>query len=104
MKKFLIIVGGWTVFVLGVLLLPIPLPLPFPAGPVLVLIGCAILTPHSKTFRRAVQRVRYRYAWLSRVMDKLTSRAPASVKTMVERTSPWPLERQARWRTLRAQV
>lgn len=104
MKKFLILAGGWTVFVSGVLLLPIPLPLPFPAGPVLVLVGCAILTTHSKSFRRGVQRLRYRYGWLSRVMDRLSNRAPGSVKTMVGRTSPLALERLAKQRMLRAQI
>jgi hypothetical protein len=104
MKKFFILAGGWLTFGSGVLLLPVPLPLPFPAGPVLVLIGCAILTPHSKTFRRGVQKVRYRYGWLSRGMDKLTERSPAMVKTMVDRTSPVALQRYERLRALRAQA
>jgi hypothetical protein len=104
MKKFLILTGGWTTLTSGVLLLPIPLPLPFPAGPVLVLIGCAILTPHSKTFRRGVQRIRFRYGWLSRGMDKLTLKAPRMVKSMLDRTSPLALERYARLRALRVPV
>jgi hypothetical protein len=96
MKRILILAGGWITFVCGVLLLPIPLPLPFPAGPVLVLIGCAILTTHSKPFRRGVQKLRFRFGWISRVMDKLTRRAPRMVKIMVQRTSPVALERRAR--------
>ena len=104
MKRILILAGGWITFACGVLLLPVPLPLPFPAGPVLVLIGCGILTTHSKTFRRAVQQLRFRYGWLSRGMDRLTHRAPRMVKSMVERTSPLPLERYARLRSLRAGV
>ncbi len=104
MKRILILAGGWITFVSGVLLLPIPLPVPFPTGPVLVLIGCAILTPHSKTFRRGVQLVRYRYGWLSRAMDKVSHRAPASVKSMLERTSPLALERRARVQALRAEA
>ena len=98
MKRFLILAGGWTTLVGGMLLMPVPLPLPFPAGPVLVLIGCGILTPHSKTFRRGVQRLRFRYAWLSRGMVKLTGRAPRIVKSMVDQTSPLALERHARVR------
>jgi hypothetical protein len=86
---------------LGVLLLPVPLPLPFPAGPVLVLLGCAILTPRSKRFRRAVQRARFRFAWLSQGMDKLAARAPSSVKLMMAQTSPLPLKRHARLRDIR---
>jgi hypothetical protein len=96
MKHILILTGGWLTFVSGVLLLPVPLPLPFPAGPVLVLIGCAILTTHSKWFRRGVQKLRFRFRWLCRTMDKLAHRSPPMVKSMVERTRPVALERQAR--------
>lgn len=102
MKNFLLVPAGWLSFVSGVLLLPIPLPLPFPAGPVLILLGCAILTPRSKPFRRAVQRVRFRFGWLSQGMDKLGNRAPSSVKVMLTQTSPLPLERQARLREFRS--
>jgi hypothetical protein len=104
MKRFFILSGGWLTFVLGVLLLPVPLPLPFPAGPVLVLIGCAILTTHSKPFRRGVQKLRFRYGWVSRTLDKLTHRSPRMVKTMVARTSPVALERQARAQTPRPEI
>lgn len=104
MKKAFILAGGWTIFGSGVLLLPVPLPLPFPAGPVLVLVGCAILTPHSKSFRRGVQRIRFRYGWLSRGMDRLTDKAPRMVKSMVDRTSPLALERYARLRSVRVQA
>lgn len=102
MKKTLILASGWATFVSGVLLLPLPLPLPFPAGPVLVLTGCAILTPHSKSFRRGVQRVRFRYVWLSRGVDKLTAKSPRMVKAMLDQTSPIALERLARLRAGRA--
>lgn len=102
--KILLVLVGWVSFGLGVLLLPVPLPLPFPAGPLLVLVGCAILTPRSKPFRRAVQRVRFRFSWLSHAMDKLAARAPSSVRTMMEQTSPLPLERQARLRGLRNSI
>ena len=104
MKRALIVSGGWVVFGLGVLLLPVPLPLPFPAGPILILVGSAILTPHSKTFRRGVQRLRHRFGWLSRAMDTLARRAPPNVQTMMERTRPIALERFARLRADRAQA
>jgi hypothetical protein len=101
MKNFLLVPAGWLSFVSGVLLLPVPLPLPFPAGPLLILLGCAILTPRSKPFRRAVQRLRYRFSWLSRGMDRLAARAPSRVKAMMAQTSPRPLERHARLREFR---
>ncbi|MGD0190599.1 MAG: hypothetical protein ABSD74_07645 [Rhizomicrobium sp.] len=106
MKKFLILTGGWLTFGSGVLLLPVPLPLPFPAGPVLLLVGSSILVPHSKTFRRGVMRVRYRFGWLSRGMDVVSNRSPTIVKSMVcpmvERTRPAALERHARLKAARA--
>jgi hypothetical protein len=102
MKTFVLVAAGWLCFVLGVLLMPVPLPLPFPVGPILVLLGCAILTPRSKSFRRGVQRVRHRFGWLSRGMDRCATRAPASVKSMMAQTSPRPLERHARLRDFRS--
>lgn len=99
MMKILLLAFGWATFGCGVLLLPVPLPLPFPAGPILLLIGCAILTSHSKTFRRGVQRLRFRYGWLSRAMIRCASRAPRMVKLLVERTNPLVLERLARMRS-----
>jgi hypothetical protein len=105
MKKFLILAGGWLTFGSGVLLLPVPLPLPFPAGPVLILVGCGILTPRSKTFRRGVMQVRYRFGWLSRGMDTVCNRSPRIVRSMVgpmvECTRPVALERRARLRAVR---
>src|ERR1700678_1942743 len=54
MKKFLILAGGWSMTVVGAILTPIPMPLPFPfpIGITLLLVGCAVLTTHSKSFRR----------------------------------------------------
>jgi hypothetical protein len=101
-KNILLVGAGWVSFGLGVMLLPVPLPLPFPAGPVLILFGCAILTPRSKPFRRAVQRARLRFSWLSRGMDRLAARAPSSVKAMMAQTSPLALKRHARLRDFRS--
>jgi hypothetical protein len=101
MKKFLILAGGWTVTVVGALLTPIPLPLPFPVGIMMFLVGCAILTTHSKMFRRWMQHLRHRNSWLCRGLEKLTVRAPNRVKAMVEMTRPVALGRQARMRAQR---
>lgn len=101
MKKTLILAGGWLLTVVGALLTPIPLPLPFPVGIMLFLIGCAILTTHSKPFRRWVQHLRHRNSWLSRGLEFVTRRAPSQVKTMEAVTRPLALGRQARMRARR---
>lgn len=85
--------------VVGGLLTPIPLPLPFPLGITMFLVGCAILTTHSKTFRRWVQYLRHHHEWLSRGLEFITRKAPASVKTMVHRTRPLAIGRHARMRS-----
>jgi hypothetical protein len=100
-RKTLILAGGWTVTVVGALLTPIPLPLPFPLGIMMFLVGCAILTTHSKPFRRGVQRLRHRIGWLSRGLEWLTRRAPTRVKTMEAATRPVALGRFTRMRMRR---
>ena len=102
MKKTLILAGGWIVTVVGALLTPIPLPLPFPVGIMMFLAGCAILTTHSKPFRRWVQHLRHRSSWLSRGLEYVTRRAPAPVKTMEASTRPLAIGRHARMRARRA--
>jgi hypothetical protein len=96
MRKILILAGGWMLTVAGALLTPMPLPLPFPVGATIFLVGCAILTTHSKRFRRWVQHLRHRNAWVSRTLEYLTRRAPRQVKTMEAITRPNALGRKAR--------
>lgn len=100
MKRLLILGGGWAVIAAGALLMPVPVP--FPAGAMMFLIGCAILTAHSKSFRRSVQYVRHQHAGLSRALETITERAPRRVKTMVHHTRPLALGRRDRMRARRA--
>lgn len=134
MKKFLILAGGWFMTVVGAILTPIPMPLPFPfpIGITMLLVGCAVLTTHSKAFRRGIQYVRHRNGWLSRglewvarhtseLIEKFThrfthqregwlarkikaigTRLPAIVRTMVHRTAPRGHARRARMRSRNA--
>lgn len=91
---------GWTLVVLGAVLIPAPVPIPgLGFGPLLV--GCAILSAHSKSFRRGLQRLRLRFAWLSRRFDDFTHKGPKAVRHMVRRTRPMVLLRHARMRARR---
>ena len=103
-KHFFLLTSGWTVLVAGLLILPIPVPLPFPAAAVLLLIGTAILSAHSRSFRHAVQYARHRYRWLSRSFETFGTRAPESVRKMVRRTRPDLIARHARRRAARPAV
>jgi hypothetical protein len=87
MKRALILAGGWIVTVIGLILTPIPMPLPFPfpIGITMFLVGCAILTTHSKTFRRAIQYVRHHNAWLCRGLDAIALRAPQISDALAQR-------------------
>jgi hypothetical protein len=87
MKKFLILAGGWFLTVVGALLSPVPMPLPvpFPIGITMLLVGCAILTTHSKSFRRGVQYIRHHNRWLSRGLEFVARWVPEAVDKTVHR-------------------
>jgi hypothetical protein len=134
MKKAFVLAAGWFMTVVGGILTPIPMPLPFPfpIGITMLLVGCAILSTHSKTFRRAIQYVRHHNAWLSRglefvarhtsdIVEKMADRfthrrkgrfsracaslarnACATMRDLVERTSPLAHGRRARMRARQA--
>lgn len=134
MKKVLVLAGGWFLTIVGGILTPIPMPLPFPfpIGITMLLVGCAILTTHSKTFRRGIQYIRHHNGWLSRGLEfaarhtsdivekmahritgkrngrfsrgfaKMAWRSSAIIRTLVHRTSPLAHGRRARMRARRA--
>ncbi len=81
--------------IVGVLLTPAPVPIPL-IGVVPLLAGCAILSRHSRLFRRGLQRLRHRFAFLSRFIEHFGARAPAHVKLMVSRTDPRAVARHRR--------
>ena len=98
MRRVFLVGLGWTLIVIGAVIIPLPLPIPFLGfGPLLV--GCAILTAHSKSFRRGLQRVRLHSGWLSRRFDEFTERGPRAIRHMVRRTRPVVLLRHARMRS-----
>ena len=97
MRRIFFVGLGWTLIVIGVVVVPIPLPIPLIGlGP--ILIGCAILTAHSKSFRRGLTRLRHRFEWLSRQFDVFLHRGPQAIRHMVRRTRPVLLMRHARMR------
>ena len=100
MRKFLLLACGWCLVVVGLVLTPAPVPIPL-IGVLPLLIGCAILTAHSKNFRRGLQRVRHRYAFVSHWLERSLHRFPLMVKVMIRRTRPHALYRRARIRKQR---
>ena len=98
MRRIFFVALGWTLIVIGAVITPMPVPIPMIGfGP--ILIGCAILTAHSKSFRRGLQRVRARFHWLSRSFDQFRERGPHAIRHMVHRTRPSVLLRHARMRS-----
>lgn len=87
MKKYLILAGGWSMTIVGGILTPIPMPLPFPfpIGITMLLVGCSILTTHSKTFRRAIQYIRHHNGWLSRGLEFVTKHTSDIVEKVAHR-------------------
>lgn len=97
MRKLIVISGGWGLMGAGVVLVLAPIPVPL-VGTLPLLTGCAILATHSKRFRRRIQGLRHRFAFLSRWLDRFVHRAPRLVRVMIHRTRPHALIRQARLR------
>ena len=97
MRRLLLIGLGWIFVVVGAVLTPMPIPIPM-IGVAPLLIGCAILTAHSKSFRRGLMAVRLRFGWLSRHFDAFLHRGPQAIRHMVRRTRPVVLMRHARMR------
>jgi hypothetical protein len=93
-------VCGWCLVAIGLVLTPAPVPIPL-IGVLPLLIGCAILTAHSKSFRRMMQRLRNRFGWISRWLERILHRTPLLVKVMIRRTRPLALLRYARMRKRR---
>jgi len=79
----------------GLIIMPLPVPIPF-IGAVPLLLGCAILTSHSRYFRRLLQNLRHRSTFLSRWLEHMAKRGPHSVKRMIKRTNPHAFARYLR--------
>ena len=102
LRQLLFVMTGWLILTLGLLLLSIPVPLPFPLSPVLMLIGGAVLSAHSRAFRHWLRLTRHRHLWLSRWFELFGAHAPRAVQVMVYRTRPALVDRYARRRAARA--
>jgi uncharacterized membrane protein YbaN (DUF454 family) len=102
MRKIILLIVGWFLVVVGLVLTPAPIPIPL-IGIVPLLVGCAILSANSKNFRRMLQRLRQRFAFMSRWLEDVRHRMPRDVKTMIRRTNPRALFRLARLRHYRHQ-
>lgn len=95
MRRALLLAVGWVCLIGGFLLCFVPLPIPL-IGIVPFLIGAAILSQHSKPFRRAFQYLRHRFEWFSQTIERVAHRTPDMVKHMVRRTNPIAHVRLAR--------
>ena len=87
MKRILYLVLGWLLLIGGIVITPMPIPIPF-IGIVPFLVGCAILSKHSKVFRRFLQYMRHRFEWFSHRIESVAHRMPMMVKHMLHRTNP----------------
>jgi hypothetical protein len=95
MRKVLLLAAGWVLVVAGAILMFTPIPVPL-AGILPLLLGCAILSGVSKTFRRRLQGLRHRSDMVSRFLERHVHRVPRIVKVMIHRTRPHALRRHAR--------
>lgn len=101
MRKLIVLTGGWGLLGAGALLCVTPIPVPL-IGVIPLLTGASILSANSKPFRRRIQRLRHRFAFFSRWLERFVHRAPRLVRVMIRRTRPHALVRFARLRRRRA--
>jgi hypothetical protein len=95
MRKVLILTAGWVLTLLGVVITPMPIPIPL-IGILPLMAGLAILIHHSRTMRRAIQRVRHRVRWFSFMMEHFAHRLPRTIARILHRSHPAPLVRKER--------
>jgi hypothetical protein len=100
MRRYFYLVLGWALLIFGALITPMPIPIPL-IGIVPFLVGCAILSQHSKVFRRFLQYMRHRFEWFSKKIENTAHRMPQVVKHMIRRTNPRAHVRLARMRAHR---
>ena len=100
MRRVFYLVLGWSLLIFGALITPMPIPIPL-IGIVPFLVGCAILSQHSKVFRRFLQYIRHRFEWFSQTIEGVAHRMPQMVKHMIHRTNPRAHVRLARMRARR---
>ncbi len=98
LRKLFILAGGWLLVIVGILLTPAPVPIPL-IGVLPLLVGCAILSRHSRMFRRNLQYLRHRVEFVSRWLEHFATRGPHSVRHMVKRTHPGAFKRYDRLRS-----
>jgi hypothetical protein len=95
MRKILILTAGWILTLLGVVITPMPIPIPL-IGVLPLMAGLAILIHHSRTMRRAIQRVRHRVRWFSYMMEHFAHRLPRAIARILHRSHPAPIHRKER--------
>jgi uncharacterized membrane protein YbaN (DUF454 family) len=100
MRRIIYLIVGWALLIAGAIITPMPIPIPL-IGVVPFLLGCAILSQHSKVFRRFLQYLRHRFQWFSKIIEGPAHRMPVMVKHMLRRTNPVAHVRLARMRAHR---
>ncbi len=95
LRKVLILTAGWLLTLIGIVVTPMPIPIPL-AGLLPLLAGLAILINHSRTMRRAIQRIRHRVRWLSYMIEHGAHRLPKKIGQILHRSHPAPIARKER--------
>lgn len=103
-NHYLLLTGGWSSLVMGLVMLPIPVPMPVPVAVIFLIGGSAILTSQSRGFRNALRFARFRHAWLSHLLELFSQRAPARLQRVMYRTRPDLVVRLERIRATRAML
>lgn len=95
LRKILILAAGWVLTVFGAILTVTPVPIPL-IGLLPLTAGLAILIHHSRTMRRAIQRMRHRVRWFSYMLEHFAHRLPRTIARILHRSHPGPIVRKER--------
>lgn len=75
---------GWLFIGVGLIVLPLPIPL----GAIMIVVGIAMVAPHSPVMRRILTRIRRRFPGFDRQLERWYERFPAFVQRLIDQTRP----------------
>ncbi len=95
LRRFLLLSLGWVLTLFGAVLCVTPVPVPL-IGLLPLTAGLALLIENSRTMRRAIQRVRHRVRWFSRMLEHFARRGPKTIARILHRSHPASIVRKER--------
>ncbi len=82
------LIVGWILFIVGLITAPLPLPI----GQFIALIGLSLLVSESHFMRVGMQKVRRKFPFICKQMNKAYPYLPKFLKKVIDHTDPMHLD------------